>query len=179
MTHPYPALARLAVEKYFDGSPLNEVDWLGLSAEAGLWTPRRGCFATIKNSDDSLRGCIGTIAPTRENLAWEIAANAVSSATRDPRFEAMRPEELAGVYFSVDVLEPPEKVENLDQLDPARWGVIVTKGFQRGLLLPDLEGVETVGQQLAIAARKAGLSSLDGASLERFAVNRYSGKADF
>ena len=171
--HPYPALARLTVRGYFKGREINERLRQGLSKDPEVWSPRRGCFVTIKNNDGSLRGCIGTISPAQTDLGWEIAANAVSSATRDPRFEPMEERELENVFFSVDVLEPPEPVTSLDELDPARWGVIVSKGFQRGLLLPDLEGVDTVIQQVSIAARKAGLHSLDGVALERFTVSRY------
>lgn len=171
--HPYPALARLAATRLLAGLDLDEKDWLALSEDRELWRPRRGCFVTIKNNDGSLRGCIGTIAPTQPDLGREIAANAVSSASRDPRFKPLAPEELNRVHFSVDILEPPEPVESLDDLDPSRWGVIVTKGFQRGLLLPDLEGIDTVIKQVSIAARKAGLDSLDGVSLSRFAVSRY------
>lgn len=171
--HPYPALARLAVEKYFADEAFGEDLWLKAWPEPELWVPRRGCFVTIKNTDFSLRGCIGTIDPTQPNLGWEIATNAISSASRDPRFEPMSRDELALVKFSVDVLQPPEPVESLEELDPSQWGVIVTKGFQRGLLLPDLEGVDTAIQQVSIAARKAGLQNLEGVSLERFMVNRY------
>ena len=171
--HPYPALARLAVEKYFADEAIGEDLWLKPWAEPELWAPRRGCFVTIKRNDSSLRGCIGTIAPAQPNLGWEIVTNAISSASRDPRFEPVSPDELDGLSFSVDVLEPPEPVDSLDDLDPSRWGVIVSKGFQRGLLLPDLDGVHTVIQQVSIAAQKAGLKSLEGVSLERFAVNRY------
>lgn len=176
--HPYPALARLAVKAYFKGSGIDENIRQALSKNPEIWSPRRGCFVTIKNSDGSLRGCIGAISPTQADLGREIAANAVSSATRDPRFEPMKEDELENVFFSVDVLEPPEPVTSLDELDPSRWGVIVSKGFRRGLLLPDLEGVDTIVKQVSIAARKAGLHSLDGVTLERFAVSRYPERAE-
>lgn len=169
----YPRLARLTVERQLAGGELSDELWRGLGADPGIWAEPQACFVSIKNADGSLRGCIGTILPTQPSLAREIMANAVSAATRDPRFPPMAAGELAAAVFSVDVLSPPEPVDSLDQLDPARWGVIVSKGRQRGLLLPDLEGVDTVEKQLSIAAQKAGLSSLDGVKLERFSVSRY------
>lgn len=169
----YPRLARLTVAEHLAGGELNDRLWRDLGADPAIWQAPRACFVSIKNSDGSLRGCIGTIWPTQPSLAREIMANAVSAATRDPRFPPMSAGELPGALFSVDVLSPPEPVRALDQLDPARWGVIVTRGRQRGLLLPNLEGVDTVEKQLSIAAQKAGLSSLEGVSLERFSVSRY------
>lgn len=169
----YPRLARLAVARHLAGGEVGDKLWQDLEADQDIWTHPSACFVSIKTSGGDLRGCIGTILPTQPNLAREIMTNAVSAATRDPRFPPMRAEELAAVVFSVDVLSQPEPVSSLDQLDPAHWGVILTRGRQRGLLLPDLEGVDTVEQQISIAARKAGLSSLDGVAVERFSVTRY------
>ena len=179
MTHPYPLLARRTVETYLDSrEPADEL-WADLAGgQPDLATLRRGCFVSIKTLTGDLRGCIGTIAPVRDSLAHEIMANAVSAATRDPRFRPMAASELAGVKFSVDVLSPPEKITGLDDLDPARWGVIVSRGHQRGLLLPDLEGVDTVEKQVSIAAQKAGLDRLDGVTLERFSVDRHPEEGD-
>jgi AMMECR1 domain-containing protein len=103
----------------------------------------------------------------------EIIGNAISSSTRDPRFPPMKKEELENVVFSVDVLGEPEKVNDLTELDPKKWGVVVSKGSRRGVLLPDLEGVNTVEEQIEIASRKAGISEPDGISVERFGVDRY------
>lgn len=136
---------------------------------------RAGAFVTIKKKGE-LRGCIGTIQATRANLAEEIISNAISAASRDPRFPPVREEELAELEISVDVLEKPEPVHDLSELDPLTYGVIVEKGFRRGLLLPDLEGVETVEKQLGIALQKAGLSpftDLDDIRIYRFRVKRY------
>lgn len=136
---------------------------------------RAGAFVTIKKKGE-LRGCIGTIQATRANLAEEIISNAISAASRDPRFPPVREEELAELEISVDVLEEPEPVHDLSELDPLTYGVIVEKGFRRGLLLPDLEGVETVEKQLGIALQKAGLSpftDLDDIRIYRFRVKRY------
>lgn len=171
---PYPALARKTIAAHLSGASLpGSADVAALSTDASLWNVRHGCFVSIKNKDGSLRGCIGTFMPTRESLDAEIMANAVSAAVRDPRFPPMRPEELDNVRISVDVLSHPEQVTEGMTLDPARYGVIVAKGGRRGLLLPDLEGVDSVEKQLAIAASKAGINDLTGADIYRFTVRRY------
>lgn len=138
-----------------------------------LWGRTAACFVSIKTSQGALRGCIGTLVPSQATLDREIIENAVAAATRDPRFPPMTAEELEGVRLSVDVLSDPEPVEGVEQLDPRLWGVIVSKGWRRGVLLPDLEGVDTAEQQVEIAARKAGLGSLEGVALQRFGVTRY------
>ncbi len=134
-----------------------------------------GCFVSIHLKDtDELRGCIGTIQPTCSNLAEEVIQNAVSAATRDPRFPAITAAELPSLSISVDVLFPPEPT-TIDGLDVKRYGVIVTQGPRRGLLLPDLEGVDTIEQQLAIACAKAGISQFGpDVALERFEVVRHT-----
>ena len=138
-----------------------------------LWNGHKSCFVSIKTKDGELRGCIGTLSPIQESLDKEIIANAVSASTRDPRFPPMTRDELNNVVFSVDVLSEAEPVEDMTGLDPKKYGVIVSKGYRRGVLLPDLEGVNTVEQQVEIAAMKAGLSDLNGIKLERFTVTRY------
>jgi len=136
--------------------------------------PRAGCFVSIHTeSTGELRGCIGTIEATRKTLAEEVIQNAVSASTQDPRFDAVRPEELDDLSVSVDVLFPAEPAR-LSDLDPKRYGVIVTKGFRRGLLLPDLEGVDTVEDQVGIACAKAGIDPAEGFDLERFEVVRHT-----
>ena len=131
-----------------------------------------GAFVSL-HMGGRLRGCIGTIGPTQENLAWEIIRNAVSAGTRDPRFPAVRAEELDELEYSVDVLGQPESVDALDQLDPRQYGVIVSFGHQRGLLLPDLDGVDTVEQQIDIARQKGGIRATDPYTLQRFKVVRH------
>ena len=121
-----------------------------------------------------LRGCIGTIAPTRDCLAEEIIRNAISASTRDPRFRPIRKEELPFLEISVDVLGEAEDIESEAELDVKRYGVIVSKGMRRGLLLPDLGGVDTVEQQVAIAKQKAGISQSEKVTLQRFEVVRHS-----
>ena len=127
--------------------------------------------------DGQLRGCIGTVEPAYDCLAEEIIHNAVSAGVRDPRFEPVGAEELPSLECSVDVLGEPERVDRRPDLDPARYGVIVARGRRRGVLLPGLEGVDTVQEQLEIAAQKAGLSVDDpGLEIHRFEVTRYGSK---
>ena len=134
---------------------------------------RAGVFVSL-HRDGRLRGCIGTIQATRKNIAEEIVENAISAATRDPRFSPVGPEELETLEISVDVLGDAEKIRSKDELDVKRYGVIVSKGFKRGLLLPNLDGVDTVDEQVAIALRKAGLSEKEkDFEMERFEVVRH------
>ncbi|MDA8187515.1 MAG: AmmeMemoRadiSam system protein A [Dehalococcoidales bacterium] len=133
---------------------------------------RAGVFVCLKKFGE-LRGCIGTFEPTRDNVAEEIVHNAVSAAVRDPRFPPVSQEELKYLSYSVDILTPYEPVEDLSQLDPRRYGVIVQSGFRRGLLLPDLEGIDSAEEQVNIASRKAGISPDEPLHLFRFEVERY------
>ncbi|MDR3255695.1 MAG: AmmeMemoRadiSam system protein A [Synergistaceae bacterium] len=170
--HPYVILARETVRRCLNGEAP-----LGAGAEIcpdeSLWTPKRACFVSIKGRHGELRGCIGTISPVQPSIDREILANAISASTRDPRFDPMTADELDSAVFSVDVLSEPEQIQDLSLLDPAKWGVIVSSGFRRGVLLPDLDGVDTVEAQLDIAARKAGIRDVGSASIERFSVDRY------
>ena len=132
-----------------------------------------GVFVSL-HKDGRLRGCIGTIQAVRKNIAEEIVENGISAATKDPRFSPVLPEELELLEISVDVLGKPEKIRSKDELDVKKYGVIVTKGFRRGLLLPNLDGVESVDEQLSIALRKAGLSEREkNFEMERFEVVRH------
>lgn len=132
-----------------------------------------GAFVSI-HEDGELRGCIGTIGPTRDTLAEEIISNAIAASTRDPRFPAIRERELDRLVISVDILGEAEPVAGEAELDVKRYGVIVEKGYRRGLLLPDLEGVDSVEEQVAIAKRKAGIREDEiGVRLYRFEVIRH------
>ena len=133
---------------------------------------RAGVFVSIHKFGE-LRGCIGTFEPTQPNVAEEIITNAISSATRDPRFPPIAPSELNQLTYSVDVLTKPEPIASQDQLDPEKYGVIVESGFRRGLLLPDLEGVDTVDYQIDICRQKAGIAPDEPVKLYRFEVKRY------
>jgi len=134
---------------------------------------RAGVFVSIKKHGQ-LRGCIGTFEPTRPNVAEEIVSNAISSATRDPRFPPVHVGELPDLVYSVDVLTSPEPVPDETWLDPKRYGVIVESGGRRGLLLPDLEGVDTVDRQIDICRQKAGIMPHEPVKLYRFEVRRHS-----
>ena len=142
----------------------------GLPAE--LLQTRAGAFVSLK-VDGRLRGCIGTTEPTASSLAEEILRNAVSAGTQDPRFDAVMKEELPSLTYSVDVLGKAEPVASEAELDPKRYGVIVTAGRKRGLLLPDLAGVDTVAEQVAIARQKAGIRDGEPVTFERFTVVRH------
>ena len=165
----YVRLARLTIEKYIKEGVIIPVP-RDLPAE--MFEKKAGAFVSIHENGE-LRGCIGTIMATRENVAKEIISNAVSASTRDPRFEPVRPDELPFLEINVDVLGEPEDISSKDELDVKRYGVIVTSGFKRGLLLPDLEGVDTVDYQIAIAKRKAGIWEGEKYSLQRFEVVRH------
>ena len=136
-----------------------------------FYARRAACFVTLKKYGE-LRGCIGTLEPAEPDLGREIARNAHSAAFQDPRFPSVGADELEVVVCSVDVLSPSEECELAD-LDPSLYGVIVSAGPRRGVLLPHLTGVDTVGQQVGIALQKAGLRANDGFRVERFTVTRF------
>lgn len=129
-------------------------------------------FVSLKKHGE-LRGCIGTIEPEYQNMGEEIIYNAVSAALRDPRFDPLQPEELDELEISVDVLGKPEAAAAISELDPAKYGVIVSKGSRRGLLLPDLPGIKDAHEQIEIAKQKAGIGRDEPVKLERFTVTRY------
>lgn len=165
--HPLVALAKEAVEKYVQGKEIARPKELTPEMKE-----RAGVFVSIKKKG-VLRGCIGTFEPTRPNVAEEIIFNAINSATRDPRFPPVTPNELPELTYSVDILTKPEPVASKSELDPKKYGVLVEYQGRRGLLLPDLEGVDTVDQQIEIACAKAGISPDDPVKLYRFQVRRY------
>ena len=134
---------------------------------------RAGVFVSL-HKDGRLRGCIGTIQAARNSIAEEIVENGISAATKDPRFSPVRPDELDALEISVDILGKAEKISSKEELDVKRYGVIVSKGFRRGLLLPNLDGIDTVDEQISIALQKAGLSALEkNYEMERFEVVRH------
>lgn len=172
--HAYARLARMAISAVLQGQELPGAAELSeLSPDKEIWNVHKGCFVSIKNKNGSLRGCIGTFGPTQSDLSKEIIMNSIAASTRDPRFPSMKTEELDNVVISVDVLNEPELLEDGMELDPAVWGVIVSKGSRRGLLLPDLPTVTSVAQQLSIAAQKGGINDLTDAQIRRFTISRY------
>ena len=164
--HPLVRLAKDAVDTFVRFGRV--IDPADVSAE--LQRPA-GAFVSIKRGH-TLRGCIGTVDPAQDSLAREVVHNAIDSATRDPRFLPVEAQELDELSYSVDVLSPPEPVSGPDELDHRRYGLIVRNGLRRGLLLPDIEGVGSVEQQIAIARVKAGILPDEPVELFRFTVER-------
>jgi len=167
--HPLVQLAKDTVELYVREGKILEVREEELSPEL---RQRAGVFVCLKIRGN-LRGCIGTFHPMEPTIAHETVRNAISAATCDPRFQCIREKELDTIEYTVDVLTPPEKVADKTELDPHKYGVIVQAGGRRGLLLPDLEGVDTVDYQISIAMQKAGIPSGASVELFRFEVRRY------
>jgi len=166
---PHAALARKSLEHYVLTGEYLEVPE-DLPEE--LLVAARPVFVSIKKHG-SLRGCIGSTAASRGSLAREIIHYAVEAGTRDPRFSAVTEDELEELVYSVDVLSPSEPIHSIAELDPGIYGVIVEKGYRRGLLLPMIEGVDTPRDQVRIALQKAGISEDDDYKMERFRVERY------
>lgn len=166
--HPLARLAQATVEAYLTRGELPYPDPLPPELQG-----QAAAFVSLHLDDGSLRGCIGTFQPAQENIAQEVVANAISAATRDPRFWPVQPDELSRLRYSVDILSPPEPVSDPAHLDPKVYGLIVENGYRRGLLLPDIPGVATVEAQLAICRQKAGIGLDEPATLYRFTVRRY------
>jgi AmmeMemoRadiSam system protein A len=166
--HTLVRLAKRAVEAYIRRGEVLEPPEL---------TPemmrRAGVFVSIYKRGD-LRGCIGTYEPQKANIAEEVITNAISSATRDPRFLRVRPDELEDLDYSVDILTIPQAIPSKDHLDPRKYGVIVEAGFKKGLLLPNLAGVDTVDYQIDICRQKGGIAPDEPIRLYRFEVRRYT-----
>ncbi len=170
--HPLVELAHRAIELYLrEGRHLPPPDEEEMTPEM---RERAGAFVSLHEFGD-LRGCIGTFIPQQDNVAQEIIENAISSATRDPRFYPVQPSELDELDISVDVLGEPEEVESIADLDPEVYGVIVSakNDNRRGLLLPALEQVKTAEQQVKIAREKAWIGNNEPVRLYRFQVKRY------
>ncbi len=170
--HPLVRLAHRAIEAYIlDARRLDAPPEQALTPEMRR---QAGAFVSLHEFGE-LRGCIGTFMPQCENVAQEVVDNAIASATRDPRFPPVAPDELDDLEISVDVLSEPEPIESVQELDPQIYGVIVTDlaGIRRGLLLPALEQVKTAEQQVSIARQKAYIGSREPVKLYRFKVERY------
>lgn len=176
MEDDYVALARRSLEYYVGTGKMLDLKTVRDKLPLELLKQQAGVFVSI-HKNGSLRGCIGTIAPVCENVAEEIIANAVSAGIHDPRFPCVREEELEMLVYSVDVLGETQIIDSSRKLDVKRYGVIVSKGQRRGLLLPNLEGVNSVDEQILIAKQKAGISPDDeDVRLERFEVIRHGDK---
>jgi len=169
-TESYPVkLARTSLQYYYQHNCIMPVP----GDVPANFMVRAGVFVSLKKKG-ALRGCIGTFLPVQENVAMEIIINAISAAMEDPRFCPVDAEELPELTISVDVLGTPEQVHSEAELDPARYGIIVSNGTCRGLLLPMLDGVDTVAQQIAITRQKAGIGFDEPLEIYRFTVTRYN-----
>ncbi len=166
---PLPKWARRCLRGYLKKDEPESLDLPDVTSE---FAGRRGCFVTLKQNGQ-LRGCIGTTEPWQDNLGLEIQHNAIAAGTQDPRFRPVQVDELDTLSFTVDVLGELEKISGPEELDPWRYGVVVRQRGRSGLLLPHLEGVDTVSDQLSIAKQKAGIPTGDPVELWRFEVKRH------
>ncbi len=166
---PYVALARKTLETH-----VRTGKTIGIPADLPeeLLNNKAGVFVSIKK-EGRLRGCIGTISPVRRSIAEEVIYNAISSGENDPRFDPVRENELSSLIYSVDVLKEAEPISSIDELNVIKYGVIVRNGMRSGLLLPNLEGVDTPEAQVSIALQKAGIRKDDKYTMERFEVVRH------
>jgi AmmeMemoRadiSam system protein A len=162
--HALLAVARDAIDRHMRGLPVV------LPKLAAPWDRARGVFITLRTRDGQLRGCIGHLGPTRETLCEEVATCAVSAAIHDSRFDPVTAAELTDLRLEISILETPISIASVDELDPKRYGVIVSSQGRRGVLLPDIEGIDSAHEQVQIAAKKAGLLPHDRLELKRFEV---------
>ena len=163
---------QLAINTIYEYIKTGKVIEIPNTTSEELLENRRGVFVSI-HMFNQLRGCIGTIYPTCENVAEEIINNAISASTRDNRFTPIIEEELDYLDINVDVLQEPEEIDNKNQLDIKKYGVIVSSGYKKGLLLPDIPGIESIDQQIEIAKRKGNIQDNEDIKLQRFEVIRH------
>jgi len=166
---PYRLLAKKTIELYLKEGKKYK---LTSSLPEDMLKKQAGVFVSLKKRGQ-LRGCIGTIQPTTNSIADEIIQNALSAAFQDPRFPPLEKDELSSITYSVDVLKEAERINSISQLDPSKYGVIVKNKYKSGLLLPRLEGVNTIEHQLAIAKQKAGIYEDEDYEMYRFEVIRH------
>ncbi len=177
MKDPHIQLAREAVENYIKFNKIIGIEEIRLPFE--ILNQKAGIFVSIYKKDKKdilvLRGCIGTFLPTQQNVAQEIIKNSIAAATKDDRFAPINKKELKDLSYSVDLLSSPEPVKQIEQLDVKKYGIIVkSEDGRTGLLLPDLDGVDKVEQQIAIAASKAGIDpTKESVEIYRFTVDRH------
>jgi len=176
MYQPETIFTKVALNAIISKVKTNSVDKLLNEIPPEELSNPSACFVSLHLTDGSLRGCIGTIEPVEKSLYKEIIRNAVSACSRDTRFTPVLNEELENLTISVDVLSVPEKIQTIEYLDPALYGVIVSDGgFRNAVLLPGLKGIDTVEEQLKIVKRKAGIYQTDNKDLiiKRFSSTRY------
>jgi AmmeMemoRadiSam system protein A len=159
-------LARNAIEAKLNGQIFSP------SIPENFCQESRGVFVTIHNIDGDLRGCMGHISPTCDLLTAELEECALAAAFDDPRFPPLEKEELSKICIEVSLLGDLEDVTDIRELDCKKYGVVVSSGYRRGLLLPDIQGVETVEMQLDIARRKARIIDTEKVKIQRFLVEK-------
>lgn len=161
-----PGIARAAIARW-----IHEHQRLSVERPTA---PPAAVFVTLRRSDGSLRGCIGSLNPTQTDVCGETARSAVLAASRDPRFAPVEADELEGLSVEVSVLTRPEPISGVSDLDPARFGVVVRDDNGRqGLLLPDIPGIDDAATQVAIARNKAGIAPESHVTLQRFTVRKF------
>ncbi|MDD5145356.1 MAG: AmmeMemoRadiSam system protein A [Candidatus Pacebacteria bacterium] len=167
--HPFAVLAKKAVETY-----INEGKIISLPSDLSkeFLEKKAGAFVTLEKNG-KLRGCIGTYLPTRNNVAEEIIYNAISAATEDYRFDTVQADELPQLSYTVYILNEPGLISDIKELNPKKFGIIVRSGRKCGLLLPDLEGVDTVEEQISICCQKGGIDPKEKISIYKFTVEKY------
>ena len=168
MAHPLVELARRTLVSHLNGGEIDSASPLPGGS------PPQACFVSLKGRGGRLRGCIGTVLPTKGSVEEEVANNTVAAATKDPRFDPVRRNELGQLHISIDLLSLPEEVAGHDDLDPRRYGLIVRAGDRCGVLLPDLPGIDSVDQQEAICREKGRISPQEPVVMERFVVERHN-----
>ena len=166
--HPYVRLAMEAIRGHVSSGAKKEPP----DPLPDEFNKTAGAFVSIKKNG-KLRGCVGTIMAAEDNLAAEIIRNAIASSAHDTRFQPVAEEELESLTLSVDILSEPEDIDSPQDLDPKKYGAIVTSGERRGLLLPDLPGIDTPQQQIDICRKKGGIGPDEDVTLKRFSVERF------
>lgn len=168
--NPLVSLAKLAVENYIENK---EIIQLPEDFPKEFLNRKAGIFVTIEK-EERLRGCIGTYLPVQDNIGEEIIHNAISAATEDWRFGPIKKSELPHLSYTVYILNAPEKIKDISELDAKKFGIIVKSGNKSGLLLPDLEGVNTPAEQIAICCQKGGIYLKEGnIEIYKFTVEKY------
>jgi len=168
LQHPYVSLAQESIHHYLNyREKLSCPNPLSTDLES-----RSGAFVSIKKLQQ-LRGCIGTLEPCEPNLAMEIIENALKAALHDPRFSPVTPEELQDLTYSIDVVRPLEKISDVSALDPYVYGLVVRSNGKQGVLLPDLEGVDSTEEQIQICRAKGRIHDDEPIEMYRFKVERF------
>jgi len=169
----YTKIAYLSIEKWLRTNKVHKEKLINIETEL---KEKKGCFVTIHTKNGQLRGCIGTIYPNYKNLFEEIVHNAIASATRDSRFRELKIEELDEISLTVEILSQPEKIDSKIMLNPKIFGLIISDNmFRKGILLPDIEGIDTIEEQIKIVKKKAGIfeSERDDFEYFRFTTDKY------